>query len=137
MKGSPFLDNLLQHRELKQILEEQDERMDNVSTQLNQVYEKNQVLIEEAEQRGVYKINKSFIDTDSIIEAMAILNWVSQSPPNDDHTRILEHGKLNNEYANSGQWLFSCPEFRSWGEIENQDASTLWLRGPGKTVQSP
>ncbi|KAJ5995390.1 hypothetical protein N7481_002367 [Penicillium waksmanii] len=114
------INKIVQHRELKQILEEQDQQMDNVSTQLSQLYEQNQVLISQAQ----------------LSENRTILNWISPSSPNDDHTRILEHGKLNSEYAGSGRWLFSCPEFQSWSSVENENVSTLWLRGPVGTGKS-
>ncbi|CAI7573132.1 unnamed protein product [Penicillium pancosmium] len=113
-------DKIVQHRELKHILEEQDQQMESVSTQLSQIYEQNQALISQVQQD----------------ENKTILNWISPSSPNDDHTRILEHGKLNSEYADSGRWLFSCPEFQSWSSVENEDVSTLWLRGPVGTGKS-
>ncbi|EYE95824.1 uncharacterized protein EURHEDRAFT_411547 [Aspergillus ruber CBS 135680] len=64
--------------------------MGNVSRQLGQLYEQSQVLINHANQR----------------ENMVIPDWISSAPPNEDHTRTLDDGKLNRDYANSGKWLF-------------------------------
>ncbi|KAL4778818.1 ankyrin repeat-containing domain protein [Aspergillus varians] len=69
-------------------------------------------------------------------ENTAVLDWISTSPPNDDHTRTLKHGKLNSEYANSGKWLFCRPEFQSWSKADDGSASVLWLRGPVGTGKS-
>lgn len=44
---------MIQHRELEDILEEQDQLMENVSRQLGQVYEQSQVLINHANQHGM------------------------------------------------------------------------------------
>jgi hypothetical protein len=107
--------------------------MESVSTQLSQLYEQNQVLISQVQQNGTRRLLVySLIEANMLAENKTILNWISPSSPNDDHTRILEHGKLNSEYADSGRWLFSSPEFQSWSSVENEDISTLWLRGPGK-----
>ncbi|RAH47264.1 uncharacterized protein BO95DRAFT_359287, partial [Aspergillus brunneoviolaceus CBS 621.78] len=67
-------------------------------------------------------------------ENTEILDWVSTTMPGDDHTRILEHGKLNSDYANSGEWLFSRLEFQSWSRADDDSQPVLWLPGPGKRV---
>ncbi len=63
---------------------------------------------------------------------MEILDWVSTAFPDNDHTRTLEKGKLNREYANSGKWLFCRPEFQLWSNADDDSLSVLWLRGPGE-----
>lgn len=43
---------MIQHRELKDTLEEQDQQVENVSHQLDQIYEQSQALINRADRHG-------------------------------------------------------------------------------------
>ncbi|CAG8946888.1 unnamed protein product [Penicillium salamii] len=93
--------------------------MEQVSLHISHMREQNETLIHENDRR----------------ENKEILNWVSTALPHDDHTRILDHGKLNSDYAQSGKWLFRRSEFESWNTNDDSQ-SVLWLLGPVGTGKS-
>ncbi|RAH74903.1 uncharacterized protein BO66DRAFT_69619 [Aspergillus aculeatinus CBS 121060] len=110
----------VRHWELKDILDQQDQQMEMLSRQIGDIHVQSEALFSHADWR----------------ENTEILDWVSTTLPGDDHTRILEHGKLNSDYANSGEWLFSRPEFQSWSSADDDSQPVLWLPGPVGTGKS-
>ncbi|KAJ5721536.1 uncharacterized protein N7483_009470 [Penicillium malachiteum] len=106
--------------ELKDILEQQDQQMEQVSFDLSHIKDQNEALINDNDRR----------------EHKEILDWVSTNMPHNDHIRILEHGKLNSDYAQSGKWLFCRSEFESWRNTSDESQSVLWLPGPVGTGKS-
>ncbi|CAG8345569.1 unnamed protein product [Penicillium salamii] len=123
------------HWELKEILDQQDQQMEQVSLHMSHMREQNETLIHENDRRGTYQAREHAQKTDHGVENKEILNWVSTALPHDDHTRILDHGKLNSDYAQSGKWLFRRSEFESWN-TNNDSQSVLWLLGPVGTGKS-
>ncbi|CAG8371539.1 unnamed protein product [Penicillium salamii] len=109
--------------------------MEQVSVQISHMREQNEILIHENNRRGTYQTQNHAQKTDNCAENKEILNWVSTALPHDDHTRILDHGKLNSDYAQSGKWLFRRSEFESWN-TNNDSQSVLWLLGPVGTGKS-
>ncbi|KAJ5764963.1 hypothetical protein N7520_004522 [Penicillium odoratum] len=114
-----FEEQSAQHWELKKILEQQDQQMEQVLFQISHIKEQSEALINDNDRS----------------ENKTILEWVSTTLPHDDHTRILEHGKLNSDYAQSGKWLFCRSEFQSWN-TNDDSRSVLWLPGPVGTGKS-
>lgn len=98
---------------------------------LSHMREQNETLIHENDRRGTYQARQHAQRIDRGAENKEILNWVSTALPHDDHTRILDHGKLNSDYAQSGKWLFRRSEFESWNTNDDSQ-SVLWLLGPGE-----
>ncbi|KAJ5724453.1 hypothetical protein N7493_006181 [Penicillium malachiteum] len=115
-----FEEQTARHWELKEILKQQDEQMEQVSFQMSHIREQTEALINENDRR----------------DDKEILDWVSTALPHNDHIRILEHGKLNSDYAESGKWLFSRTEFQSWQNTNDHSQSVLWLPGPVGTGKS-
>ncbi|KAJ5634581.1 hypothetical protein N7528_002423 [Penicillium herquei] len=115
-----FQEQTARHWELKEILDQQDQQMEQISFQMSHIREQNEALINEVDRRD----NKE------------ILDWVSTALPHNDHIRILEHGKLNSDYADSGKWLFSRSEFQTWRNTNDDSQSVLWLPGPVGTGKS-
>ncbi|KAJ5642154.1 hypothetical protein N7490_006154 [Penicillium lividum] len=114
-----FEEQTTRHWELKEILDQQDQQMEQVSFQISHIKEQSEALINDNDRN----------------ENKKILDWVSTTLPHDDHTRILEHGKLNSDYAQSGKWLFRRSDFQSWNTSDDRQ-SVLWLPGPVGTGKS-
>ncbi|KAJ5717884.1 hypothetical protein N7488_003530 [Penicillium malachiteum] len=127
-----FEEQTARHWELKGILDQQDQRMEQISFRMSRIREQNEAFINENYRRGMHQArNHAHRQTTNYCpDDEEILDWVSTALPHNDHIRILEHGKLNSDYADSGKWLFSRSEFQTWRNTNDDSQPVLWLPGP-------